>query len=386
MIFPERTPAATDPRYKALKRSFLCLYPVTLFVMFCVAMPSYSQDSAILDSGPVLLPQAILYRSVDWIKNLPLPAFSWVKAQPGTPAVLDIGIASRFQNGKPVFTKEAQAFLSANGGRNWKAYELGQVEQGRWVAKTGAGSLASLYARNSAGGSIIELACPMVRAPAASQGFFETNGRRPIGCFFASGPEDQPIDDPASKIGDDLDIFDFRAGYDSKYFYFGLMIEGDYSTGSLTPTVLHQYSVLVFDPASQEKVPDGILPLAGVMVRYIPMGKKAPSLATACGAVVYRNKAMALDTKSVECKDSSQFLVFKVSRSLWGNKQPQELLIFAFTGTLRNRNLDEFSFVDYTGFTRVKFSGRVLKVGVGEREKSQAVDKPNDAMRGNIYR
>ena len=377
-----------DSRRFKMKRITNIIVFAAAILAALIAAKAISQDELGL-GGPTLMPRAVLFRSVDWIKNQALPTVVWAKIIPGSQRLLDSGITSRMINGKTTVTKEVKTYLSANGGKSWKTYDLAQVEQDHWAAKmtanSGVGTLASFYARNVLGGSMVDLACMMSSTPAPTSGFFDMKDRQPKGCFFASGSEEPPIDDSSSRIGEDLDIFDFRIGYDSKYIYFGMMIDGEYSKGSLTPTVLNQYSVMMFNPEAAGPVPDGVLPLSGVMVRYIPMGKEAPSMAQSCGAVIYRNKTTVLDTTPVTCKVNGQYLMFKVRRDLWGTKPPRELFVFAYTGTLRERNLSELSFVDSTSFTRVRFAGSVLKLSASVEVLPRNNDKSDNKPGVNYY-
>jgi hypothetical protein len=344
-----------------------------LVVMSAAAVVSLTACSLALsqdipqDIGAVYLPSAILNRSIDMVKNKPVPETSGIKPIPaaaGGGQVYEVGIASRMLNNNPVGTKSATVFYSMNGGKSWNSEEMGTspADRAKWIAKfkgyrAGQSSLISIFAVNDLGAAVTEAACAEKSAPAPAAPLFAVNDRRPKGCSFFGGPEDPPVDDPPSRAGEDLDLWDFRVGYDSKFLYFALMVEGEISAGSLTPMVLNEYGVVVFNPDSAAKTPEGALPLDGVLIRYVPMGNTAPSLVKPCGAVVYRNKTFAIDTDSVSCNKSEQYLVFRVKRNLWGTKPLSELLIYTHTGTLREKSLDQFSFVDYTHLTRVKLGG-----------------------------
>ncbi len=346
---------------------------IVLFASLFFTCLAKENDPEQDENAMVILPNTILYRSIDAIKNISLPAvskaeFSESSDGKGYKTTLDVTIKSRLIKTNPVLTEYVNAFFSGNGGRSWRSQELGMDPASKdhrlysfRSQKPGSGIIVSLLARNSLNGYMIELACEERNAPSPSPAFSSLNDPKPRGCFFSAETENPPLDDPPGRAGEDLDILDFRIGHNKKSLFFLIRIQGELSPGSITPTILHQYSVMLFDPEASPSTPEGMMPLDGVMLRYIPFGVSSPNFVKPCGAVVTKDNASVLDTKNVDCKYDGPFLIFNVNKSLWGGKFPRELVVFANTGTLRNKNLSEFSFVDFTNLTRVRFGARSYK-------------------------
>ena len=89
--------------------------------------------------------------------------------------------------------------------------------------------------------------------------------------------------------------------------------------------------------------------------------------------VIYGEKGMILDTEAVECGADGPHLFFKIRRDLWGTPSPGELLVYAHTGTLRGRELDQFSFVDFTGLTLVRVDPKRRGANASKTEKQQVL-------------
>lgn len=329
--------------------------------MICVGVAVSQEDEASDGSAvkpAMLLPSALLSRTVDMVKNKPTPETTSAGYVNDASAgrVFETRIESRMLKNSPVRAKNVKAFSSSNGGNSWKATDLAEATPERlaWRGKPG-GSMISVYAVNDVGSAVSELKCMEKKGLPLAQSSFGSGDPRPKGCTFTGGPEELPIDDPPAKAGEDLDMLDFRVGYDAKYVYFAMMVEGEISAGSLTPLVFNEYGIIAMNPESEVTTTEGALPLDGAYIRYVPMGMSVPSLVKACGAVVYKNKTLVLDTESVTCTKSNEYVLFKVKRSLWGKKPVKELLVSSHTATLRESGLAMFSFVDYTNITRLKF-------------------------------
>jgi len=372
----DRTGPAGNESVRTSLRIITTLFGVafTLCISFfiCAAQEKSIEPD---ENAMVILPKTILFRSVDAVKNIPIPTVSQAKFSEtsdgrGYKTTLDVIFKSRFTKTKPVLTEHANAFISGNQGRSWRSQELGMDPADRdhrlcsfRSQKPGSEILVSLLARNDLNGYMIELACEQKNAPAPSPAFSGLNEPQPRGCLFSAETENPPIDDPPGRAGEDLDILDVRIGHNKNHLFFLMRVQGEISHGSLTPTILHQYSFMIFDPDGPTTTPEGAMPLNGVMLRYIPFGVSSPNFVQPCGAVVIRNNAPVVETKNVDCKTDGPFLVFRVNKKLWENKFPRELLILAGTGTLRNRTLSEFSFVDSTNLTRVRLGARKYKFG-----------------------
>jgi hypothetical protein len=355
--------------------------------MFFAIAADAPEDQTDEEKGPTLLPSAIFTRSVEMLKSSPLPVvasagFGPAAPGPRTPVTVSVAIGNAKSNVKAKITRVG-VFHSADGGRSWGETQLAfdAADSTKWSGKLpgrgrGASVLVSFDASNESGGNLIEPACMQRKWPPsdsytksdcgqeAGAAVFEAclKNRRPRGCMFQSGAEAPPVDDLPSRAGDDLDLLSFRVGFDDSYLYFDLTVQREISAGSLTPIALNQYTVMIFDPASKNPEPKAGLPLDGVMARFLPIGLESPDFIAPCAAVLNRGDKVVQDTIAVVCAADGQHLFMKVKRNLWGKSFPKELIVFAHTGILRERNFDQFSFVDVTGMTRVRLGARKYAV------------------------
>ncbi len=335
------------------------------------------------DEGPVLIQKAIIARAYEMVTSRPSPRVMGAKfGVAKSPKGIDVlRMDTQIVNGKAgIKMASVNALQTTNNGVSWRSVPLyaHPEEPDRYVGdiqafKLGLKMVVAVTAQNTLGTTFLELGC-MQRAWPLPASYFKGDcggregdayakcrgGRAPRACMFAPGDEAPPVDDHQSKIGDDLDMLDFRVGYDDKTMKFDMMIQGDFSAGSLTPVAFNQYSVVIMNTDSKDLEPPTGLPLEGVLVRYIPMAVNSLKLFPACAAALRKKDQIVYDTQSVSCKVNGNHLSFKVSRSIFGNKPPKEIFMFGQTGIVRESRFDQFSVGDITGLTRVRFGARSL--------------------------
>lgn len=354
-------------------------------VFFMIAADAPDDENG-EEKGPVILPAAIFNKSLDMIKKLPLPLISNSGIEPAAPAPREPAFVKVWiTNAKSSVTAKLNSvtgYYSSNGGSVWKSIAMMQDAKDpvKWFGPLpgrarGAVTLVAYDAANDAGGNLVELACVQKKWPPPESylksdclrldaDMFRTcvEDRLPKGCLFSGGAEQPPVDDLPARAGDDLDIVGFRIGFDDKFLYFDMTVQRTIAAGSITPIALNQYSVMIFDAASKDPEPKEGLPLSGVMARFLPMGLTAPDFISPCAAVLNQQGKTAPDAGAVECDTNGPHLFMKVRRDLWGNPFPKELIVYAHTGILREKNFDQFSFVDITGLTRVRLGARSYRI------------------------
>jgi len=352
-----------------------------LSVIICAPLTAQTPPAA-GDFDPdavVLIPSQLKHRHILFLKDIPLPSATTPEFDPSPPAPKKpaiLGATFAHVSAVPLKMDSASVFHSANGGKTWDVSELAPAkERGRMLASlpgrsAGAKVLTAFRARNEKSGTLADLACAQSSWPPSAAYFKQDcdefakrpfaeclENRRPRGCMFALGEEETPVDDPPSRAGEDFDILDFRMGYDSNWLYFDITVQGEISTGSLTPIALNQYAVTVMNPASSAPDPEQGLPLDGALVRLLPLGYSVSGIAQPCAVIINRDGIPTEDVSSVVCEIRDSHALFKVKRKLWPGKQPlTEFIVFAHTGVLRNKQLDHYSFVDITGLTRARLA------------------------------
>ncbi|HOO56360.1 MAG TPA: hypothetical protein PLN69_06030 [bacterium] len=355
-------------------------------IIFFYATFAFAQDDYESEESPVsMVPQAIVLKSKAILKDQLMPYLKSVKVEPENPVAgkgfalkADIGYKGQLPNEK---TAVAKAYYSRNPGGKWNAENLVRLEGGQSVwggvipgSPAKSEVTVALFTAGEKGGALAELGCKVGRWTPGDSYYKEDchrvsrrdfgvclENREPRTCMFPAAMDTAPYDDHSMKIGDDYDIVDFRVGYDDRFLYVDIAVQKSISPGSITPISLNSYSVMIFNPEIREIAGEG-LPYGGVMARFVPMGIEAPDFVDACSVVMNENGSDILKEDVIECEAKDPHVFFKINRNLWGEKTPDQLAVYAHTGIIRKKELDEYSFVDLTDLTRIQFGARKYRI------------------------
>ncbi|MEW5947666.1 MAG: hypothetical protein AB1742_15885 [bacterium] len=230
-------------------RSFKITALLTAAVLLCAARLGSEEAAQSEKFSLYYIPERSIVSLERFLTDNEPPLVRETRVSPANPGVDDpVVIAARISNdAKLTENRPLYAFLhySLDDGETWTTVEMNQDEgnEDSWYAEMPPagkpGSVAYFFtAEDDAGNHLVEL-------PETGVEWGGVDAPRLTGRI-----EDENDDERI--VPDDLDVLEAKVGYDGEILYFAIRVEGEISSGTVSPYNPYVYSAGIYYPESIE--------------------------------------------------------------------------------------------------------------------------------------
>ncbi len=256
-------------------------------------------------------------------------------------------------------TVEAYIYYSTDEGKSWEEVEMEQDgnDDKKWVAvipgqKSGTKIIYYLTASDSSGNVITELPCKVTNWPPTKE--------KPELCLFKGAKDDDPVDDEAELIKDDLDIMETYVGYDDDAIYLKTVVQGKVDQGSASPMKINAYAGIILNP-DKGSASNILTQLIGAA--HAPLAKMAGY--DPCLSIYTRTGSdIVVGQEGVSCKADESNLYIRIDNSVIGKNPSKKLkLISGVTATVTSISSEPYGQLgDYVRLTTIVPNEREINV------------------------
>ncbi|MEW5944806.1 MAG: hypothetical protein AB1742_01275 [bacterium] len=267
------------------------------------------------------------------------PMLESVTTSPESPAGgEDVEITAVIQNDSSLTddeTVEAYVVYSADGGESWDEVELEQGGDDKtWTGTipgqdSGTELIYAVRAIDTSENVYVEMVCDVDGEnwpPDTDEDCVSTEdpsnceSNLPVNCLFPMSRDESPLDDEDSLVNEDLDFWDYRVGNDGENYYIDLAVQGEITSGTVSPMDVYGYVVLMINP-DKGGAGGGLEELldSGLLVLYAPHAEIAGGAAPIFPCMIgwKQGSSMATDRESISCDAAKNhlFLSFPIEKA-----------------------------------------------------------------------
>ena len=277
---------------------------------------------------------------------------------------------------------EVKIYYSTDGGEKWmrpvSLKKSGAAWSGNIPQQKAPGSLMYYtWVKDSYGKVTVELPCKVSTWPPADDK-----------CMVNGAVDEDPKDDPTSKVPNNLDFWGFKVGMDDNYIYLQQTVEGSVTKGTTNPTNINSYMFAIFDVGLAKEIDDitAIMQPGAAATKfkgkenmvwmgiYSPLAKAyMPGVKKDCfmpraaaGKPKGKEPQMPdMNTTMVECKSKGPDLFIRVKKQgMASSMKSQVALMGGITMAVTDTQnlMNGIKFGDFMNMTRAVMNPRTLKI------------------------